>query len=159
MALLKNIKYANGTETNYHKIGEIRAIPLPDEIILVPKEDVVSANEEVGMEAPIEETGMTTEGTPEENTEGSETEPEFPEGEPETPEVEYEEKVVKMYSIMTQILSYVSQEVRDTGMSNYLTSQINYFNITMNDLVSSDIMTICYNLIKTLPEFEEAENI
>lgn len=158
MALLKNIKYANGTETNYHKIGEIRAIPLPDEIILVPKEDVVSANEEVGMEAPIEETGMTGK-MPKENTEGSETEPEFPEGEPETPEVEYEEKVVKMYSIMTQILSYVSQEVRDTGMGNYLTSQINYFNITMNDLVSSDIMTICYNLIKTLPEFEEAENI
>jgi hypothetical protein len=155
MALLKNIKYANGTETNYHKIGEIRAIPLPDEIILVPKEDVVSVDEGVEMETPIEETGAATEGTPE----GTETEPDFPEGEPEVPEVEYEEKVVKMYSIMTQILSYVSQEVRDTGMSNYLTSQINYFNITMNDLVSSDIMTICYNLIKTLPEFEEAENI
>ena len=27
MALLKNIKYPNGTETNYHKISELKIIP------------------------------------------------------------------------------------------------------------------------------------
>ena len=27
MALLKNIKYSNGTETNYHKISEVKVVP------------------------------------------------------------------------------------------------------------------------------------
>ena len=134
MALLKNIQYPNGTETNYHKIGEIRVIPQPDKIDYVEK--VIE---------PVE----LVEDTTSENNEEMET----------LPPIEYEEIVTKMVSVMVQVLSYVSQEIRDTGVKNNLTSQISYFNLTMEQLSTNDIMTVCYGLIKTLPEFEGAENV
>jgi hypothetical protein len=67
--------------------------------------------------------------------------------------------VVKQVSVMVQILSYVSQEVRETGSKNHLTSQLYYFTISMEELVATDIMKLCYGLVKTLPDFADAENI
>lgn len=166
MALLKNIKYANGTETNYHKIGEIRIVPLPDQItyVEVEQEEVVVDGEietvvtETEQEAPqpeeVLENTDTTEPQEEEEEKG-----EFPF--PYVPEEEkhYEEKVLKTVSIMVQILSYVSQEIREAGMNNNLTGQIKYFTLSMDELVKEDIMSVCYGLVKTLPDFEEAEDI
>ena len=60
---------------------------------------------------------------------------------------------------MAQVLSYVSQEVRETGAKNHLTSQLYYFTISMEELVATDIMKLCYSLVKTLPDFADAENI
>lgn len=164
MALLKNIKYANGTETNYHKIGEIRIVPLPDQITYVEIEQ-----EEVVVDGEIETVVTETEqgaSQPEEVLENTDTtEPQ--EGEEEggplpdyVPEEKYyKEKVLKTVSVMVQILSYVSQEIREAGMNNNLTGQIKYFTLTMEELVANDIMSVCYGLVKTLPEFEEAEDI
>lgn len=36
MALLKNIKYPNGTETNYHKISEIKIVPFTKTVMVTP---------------------------------------------------------------------------------------------------------------------------
>ena len=44
MALLKNIKYSNGTETNYHKISEIRVIPFTKETIVKYAENPSESN-------------------------------------------------------------------------------------------------------------------
>lgn len=156
MALLKKIQYPNGTETNYHKIGEIRIVPLADQTILVPIEPETPevVEEIVPAEASTEpaNTEAVAEGEVEPAT------PEEPE-KPEEPEIEYEEVVVKTVSIMVQILSYVSQEIRETGANNNLTGQLQYFTVDMETLVSTDIMALCYNLIKTLPQFEDAEDI
>lgn len=164
MALFKNIQYPNGTETNYHKIGEIRIVPLADQIIYVPKEteQIETSETEAAVEPIVEETESTVEVTEtiEENVEetlpGAEEIEEEPEPEP---TIEYEEVVVKNVSLMIQVLSYVSQEIRDTNVKNNLTSTLKYFTVNMEHLVSTDIMQLSYNLIKTLPEFEGAENI
>ena len=38
MALLKNFRYPNGTETNYHKISELRVLPKKYVVHHIPKE-------------------------------------------------------------------------------------------------------------------------
>ena len=147
MALLKKIQYSNGTETNYHKIGEIRVIPLANRITYVEKWPE-------GYEPPVpEESEVVTPEIPEDVLLVEEGE----KGEEIVPEII--EVVEKPVSIMVQILSYVSQEIREASVDNSLTSQINYFTILMEDLVATDIMTLCYNLIKTLPAFVDAEDI
>jgi hypothetical protein len=176
MALLKKFQYPNGTETNYHKIGEIRIVPIADKIIYVEKEPEVVIEEVVGEEIP-EELTLFNEGTeatgeepvdPETPTDPEEpVEPETPVGpeepigpeEPVEPQPEVVPVVVKQVSVMAQVLSYVSQEVRETGAKNHLTSQLYYFTISMEELVAADIMKICYSLVKTLPDFADAENI
>lgn len=159
MALFKNFKYPNGTETNYHKIGEIRIVPLPDQVTYI--EEVVETPEvtetpEVVLEEGTPEVVETVaegegEGTPE-----GETMPEMPEM---GPVVNLIPVYTKYVSVMVQILSYVSQEIRDTGVKNNLTGQLQYFSIPMDELTSADIMTLCYNLVKTLPDFADAEDI
>ena len=156
MALFKNFKYPNGTETNYHKIGEIRIVPLPDQVTYI--EEVV--------ETPETPEVVLEEGTPEVVETVAEGEGEgTPEGEvtPEMPEMGPVVNLIPVYtkyvSVMVQILSYVSQEIRDTGVKNNLTGQLQYFSISMDELVSADIMTLCYNLVKTLPDFVDAEDI
>ena len=164
MALLKKFQYPNGTETNYHKLGEIRIVPIADKVtyIEVPVEE---PEVPVVPEAPVEATEPTevVETVAEEPTEPTEvTEPEIPgeeEIKPEYPAVEYVPVYTKQYSIMVQILSYVSQEIRETGAKNHLSSQLNYFTVDVNTLVEKDIMALCYELVKTLPEFADAENI
>ena len=158
MALFKNFKYPNGTETNYHKIGEIRIVPLPDRVTYV--EEPVEAPEAIETpEAP------ETPETPAVVTEGEMPEGEMPEGEkvegemPEMPMTTLVPVYTKYVSVMVQILSYVSQEIRDTGVKNNLTGQLQYFSISMDELVSADIMTLCYNLVKTLPDFIDAEDV
>ena len=164
MALLKKFQYPNGTETNYHKIGEIRIVPIADKIIYVEKEPEVVVEEVIGEEIP-EELTLFNEGTEVTGKEPAEPEtpadPEEPVGpeEPAEPQPEMVPVVVKQVSIMVQILSYVSQEVRETGSKNHLTSQLHYFTISMEELVATDIMELCYSLVKTLPDFADAENI
>lgn len=145
MALFKNFKYPNGTETNYHKIGEIRIVPLPDRVTYI--EEPVETPEVI-------ETPVAT------VAEGEIPEVEMPEGEmPEAPMTTLVPVYTKYVSVMIQILSYVSQEIRETGVKNNLTGQLQYFSISMDELVSADIMTLCYNLVKTLPDFVDAEDI
>jgi hypothetical protein len=172
MALLKKFQFPNGTETNYHKIGEMKLVPLPDTVIYIPIEPVEPVEEEVSegtiiVETPDEVTEEPT--TPEDPVEPETPEdpeepidpeepvdPELPE-EPEAPE--YQEVVVKNYSVVVQLLSYVSQEVREHGVDNHLNSKLYYFNVTLEQLTSTDILKLGYHLIKTLPEFEDAENV
>jgi hypothetical protein len=145
MALFKNFKYPNGTETNYHKIGEIRIVPLPDRVTYI--------EEPVEIPEVIEATVATV-------AEGEMPEGEMPEGEmPEAPTTTLVPVYTKYVSVMVQILSYVSQEIRETGVKNNLTGQLQYFSISMDELVSADIMALCYNLVKTLPDFVDAEDI
>ena len=80
MALLKKFQYPNGTETNYHKLGEIRIVPIADKVtyIEVPVEE---PEVPVVPEAPVEATEPTevVETVAEEPTEPTEvTEPEIP---------------------------------------------------------------------------------
>lgn len=155
MALFKNFKYPNGTETNYHKIGEIRIVPLPDRVTYI--EEPVETPEVI--ETPV---ATVAEGEiPEvEMPEGEMPEEEKAEGEmPEAPMTTLVPVHTKYVSVMVQILSYVSQEIRETGVKNNLTGQLQYFSISMDELVSADIMTLCYNLVKTLPDFVDAEDI
>lgn len=164
MALLKKFQYPNGTETNYHKIGEIRIVPIADKIIYVEKEPEVVIEEVVGEEIPEELTLFNegTEATGEEPVDPeTPTDPEEPVGpeEPVEPQPEVVPVVIKQVSVMVQILSYVSQEVRETGSKNHLTSQLYYFTISMEQLVATDVMKLCYSLVKTLPDFADAENI
>lgn len=164
MALLKKFQYPNGTETNYHKIGEIRIVPIADKIIYVEKEPEVVIEEVVGEEIPEELTLFNegTEATGEEPVDPeTPTDPEEPVGpeEPVEPQPEVVPVVIKQVSVMVQILSYVSQEVRETGAKNHLTSQLYYFTISMEQLVATDVMKLCYSLVKTLPDFADAENI
>lgn len=147
MALLKKIQYPNGTETNYHKIGEIRVIPLVNRVTYVEKWPE-------GYEPPVPEENEVV--TPEISEDVLLVE-EGEKGEEVVPEII--EVVEKPVSIMVQTLSYVSQEIREASAENSLTSQIDYFTILMEDLVATDIMTLCYNLIKTLPAFVDAEDI
>lgn len=165
MALLKKFQFPNGTETNYHKIGEMKLVPLPDTIIYVPIEPVepegdasegttiIETPEEVA-EEPIAPEEPTEPETPEEPTDPEEpVDPELPE------EPEYQEIIIKNYSVVVQLLSYVSQEIRVHGVDNHLNSKLYYFNATLEELTSTDILKLGYNLIKTLPEFEDAENV
>ena len=168
MALLKKFQFPNGTETNYHKIGEMKLVPLPDTVVYIPVEPVEPVEEESEgtiiietpdevAEEPIAPEEPVEPEAPEEPTdpEGP-IDPEVPE-EPETPE--YQEVVIKNYSVVIQLLSYVSQEVREHGVDNHLNSKLYYFNVTLEQLTSTDILKLGYNLIKTLPEFEDAENV
>lgn len=181
MALLKKFQFPNGTETNYHKIGEMKLVPLPDTVIYIPIEPVEPVEEEVSegtiiVETPDEVTEEPTTPedpvepeTPEDPEEPTDPdapvdpeEPVDPEGpvDPEMPEEpEYQEVVVKNYSVVVQLLSYVSQEVRAHGVDNHLNSKLYYFNVTLEQLTSTDILKLGYHLIKTLPEFEDAENV
>lgn len=149
MALLKKFQYPNGTETNYHKLGEIRIVPIADKVTYI--------------EVPVEEPDAPVESIdPVVIDAGEATDPEIvnPEVEPEGgPEIEYIPVYTKQFSIMIQILSYVSQEIRETGVNNHLSSRLDYFVVTIDELIATDIMKLGYHLVKTLPEFVDAEDI
>ena len=131
MALLKNFKYPNGTETNYHKIGEIRIAPKPDQVETILVSEAVYPEEGGEMGAMLG---------------------------PIVPAI-YETVTKKYVQIMVQILSYVSQEIREDALDNVVTKQLQYFAISMDELIANDIMTICYDYLKTLAVFEDAEDV
>ena len=119
MALLKNIKYPNGTESNYHKIARIS----------LAKRTI----ETVRYETSFDENGVLIESIP-------------------------VKERVENYETEVYVRSYTSKEIRDTGDSNYLKEYRFYFAIPTELAESTPIFTVVYNLLKTKPEFEGAED-
>lgn len=112
MALIKNIKNHNGTETNYHKISKV---------ILAPKAKRVLVKER-------------TKDTP----------------------AEYATE--RVYEAEITVRSYVSHDIRETGERNYLNTRRFECELSVADAESKAAFVACYDALKTLPEFEGAEN-
>ena len=120
MALLKNIKYPNGTESNYHKIAKVSLAKRTNEVI----RHVTSTDENGTLigSVPVKER-------------------------------------VEIYETEVYVRSYTSKEIRDTGDSNYLKEYRFYFAIPTEQVDSTPVFTVVYNLLKTKPEFEGAEDV
>ena len=120
MALLKNIKYPNGTESNYHKIARMSLAKKNTEVIRYP-EPTYDENGEPIMPIPVKE-------------------------------------IVENYEMEVYVRSYTSKEIRLTGESNYLKEYRFYFVVPAEQVEDNPIFPVVYNLLKTKPEFEGAED-
>ena len=62
------------------------------------------------------------------------------------------------YRAHAVLKSYVSEDIRQESVDNEVVVKFYYFNLT-EDEINNNIFVTMYNKIKTLPEFEDAENV
>lgn len=157
MALSKKIQYANGTETNYHKISEMRITPITRYETVYPEvvEEETTITETVEVEG-VEEVTETAEAeaeTTETEDEGTEVE-EAETGEPVEPII----TAKKTYYTTIYVHSYVNQDIREGSERNFLQSK-KYEKEVSEETIATPIMTLGYDILKSFPEFVDAEDV
>ena len=65
----------------------------------------------------------------------------------------------KHYRLTVNVASYVSQNIREQDVANYLHSDVYRVNVTTEEIETTPIMTLAYNALKKTQTFAEAENV
>ena len=68
-------------------------------------------------------------------------------------------QTVAGYNATIVVNSYVSNTVRTTSVDNYVVQKTYSFNLSTESVHENCIMHLSYDLLKTLPEFTDAEDV
>ena len=74
-------------------------------------------------------------------------------------ETNEEIQTVTTYDATIIVNSYVSNTVRATGINNYVIQKTYSLNLTAEIVHNNCIMHLAYDLLKTQPEFADAEDV
>ena len=63
------------------------------------------------------------------------------------------------YLVCVYVNSYTSDTIRSTGIRNYVVQRMYNFSVSTSVMHNNCIMHLSYDLLKTLPEFADAEDV